>query len=84
MSLKTTEAVDAVQNMTIIFKVQSVIGLLNVFRRFLHNFAHLAAPLNKRLKIGEHFRFELNVVEREAVNKKKQKLVAPSVLALHQ
>ena len=58
--------------------VQSFLGLVNHYRKFVHNFAQLALPLYRLLKKGMSFRWTL--VEQKAFDQLKQALTTSPVL----
>ena len=64
-------------------ELRSFLGMCNVYRRFVPNFARVAAPLNQKLKKGEPFQFDsLNDEEYKAFADLKVRLISPPVLAL--
>lgn len=65
---KISKTVEALQEPTNIFDVRLFLGFCTVYRRVVPNFARLAALLNKKLKRGDSFQFNLDAVECEAVD----------------
>ena len=64
-------------------ELRSFIGMCNVYRRFVPNFARIAAPLNKRLKKGEPTQLgPLSEEELESYETLKTNLVTAPILAL--
>ena len=83
VSTKTCEAVERFRPLRTTTDVRSFLGLCNVFRRFMPNFARMSAPLNKKLEKGQPAKFdELNAEETKAFEDLKGLLIAPPVLAL--
>ncbi len=63
-------------------QLRSFLGLVNVYRRFIEDFAKVAGPLNELLKKGAPDKFELNEAQLEAFRKLIDAVVSPKVLAL--
>ena len=64
-------------------ELRSFLGACNVYRRFVPNFSHVAAPLNKLLQKGQSSNIpELTPEQKEAFNLLKASLVEPPVLQL--
>lgn len=63
-------------------QLRSFLGLCNVYRRFIDDFAKLAHPLNKLLKKGAPDSFQLDDTQREAFQALIAKVCSPPVLAL--
>lgn len=64
-------------------ELQSFLGLCNVYRRFVPNFARIAAPLTKKLRKGEPQNFgDLDKAESEAYERLRDSMISPPVLAL--
>ena len=64
-------------------ELRSFLGMCNVYRRFVPNFARVAAPFNRKLSKGEPYAFEtLTDREYEAFHNLRDKLVRPPILAL--
>lgn len=78
----TTKAVEPLQYLSTVLKTQPFLGLCNVYRSFVPNFARLAAPLNKNLEKGEPLQFELDDRMGKAVDVFKEKLINTPALAL--
>lgn len=80
---KTTEAIEGLKPPTTVTGIRSFLGLCNVFRRFVPNFARISSPLNAKLRKGEPSSFgDLDEKETEAFNILRDKLISPPVLAL--
>ena len=80
---KTVDAIRQARPPTDQTQLRSFLGMCNVYRRFVENFARIAAPLNKKLRKGEPFEFgHLNDAEHSAFLTLKDKLVNPPILAL--
>ena len=63
--------------------IKSFLSLCNVYRRFVCNFARIAAPLNALLKKGMPAKLEpLNKEQLEAYNTLKEALINPPILRL--
>lgn len=62
--------------------MKSFSGLCNVYRRFDSGFVKITAPLNPQLKKSKAVEFDLDEKEREAVDKRKYKLISSPVLAM--
>ena len=59
------------------------IGLCNVFRRFVPNFARISTSLNRKLEKGQPSRFgDLTDEELKAFRELKRRLTSPLILAL--
>jgi len=83
VSEHTTDAVRDVKEPTTVTGIRSFLGLCNVFRRFVPNFARIAAPLNAKLRKGEPVSFgPFNDKEQEAFDTLKMRLISPPVIAL--
>ena len=67
MDPKKVEAIKNRSPPTTVKEVQRFIGLANYYRRFIKNFALIAAPLYKLLR--KENKFEWNIQEQEAFNK---------------
>jgi len=64
-------------------ELQSFLGLCNVYRRFVPNFARIAEPLTKKLRKGEPQTFgDLNEEESQAYVRLRDSMISPPVLAL--
>ena len=64
-------------------ELRSFLGLCNVYRRFVPNFARIAAPLNKKLMKDQPTNFEtLSAEEYDAFQTLKRRLIEPPILAL--
>ena len=63
-------------------QLRSFLGLVNVYRRFIEDFAKVSGPLNELLKKGAPDKFELNEAQLEAFRKLIDAVVSPKVLAL--
>ena len=63
--------------------IRSFLGLCNVYRRFVPNYAHVAAPLNKLLKKGQPIQLEpFGEAELGALEALKDAVTTPQILAL--
>ena len=63
--------------------IKSFLGLCNVYRRFVPNFARVAKPLNNLLKKGNPSKLQpLNEEEINAFNTLKNALISPPILKL--
>lgn len=83
ISSHTTDAIRGLKALTSLTELRSFLGLCNVFRRFVPNFARLAAPLHQRLKKDQPATFgSLNEEELNSMNSLKNALISPPVLAL--
>lgn len=81
--MKTCSAVEDAMMPTTRTEMRSFLGLCNVFRRFVPNFTHIAAPLNWRLEKDEPVRIMIiNEAENRAFEDPKGSLVAPPIPAL--
>lgn len=76
------EAFAFLEHTTSVSELRSFLGLCNVYKWFVPNFAPLAAPLKMKLKKGEPLQFWMDATEREAVDTLKEKLISPTALAL--
>ena len=77
--------VEAVRNFApprTITELRSFLGLCNVYRRFVRDFAEKATPLNRKLRKGEPTSFELNDEEMKSFNTLRDALTTTPVLAL--
>ena len=64
-------------------ELRSFIGMCNVYRRFIKNFARIAAPLNRKLEKNQPFTFgTITGTDYEAFQELKTKLISPPILAL--
>jgi len=83
VSSKTCDAVRCFKPLRSTTDVRSFLGLCNVFRRFVPNFARVSAPLNDKLRKGEPARFAgLTDEETTAFDRLKDLLTSPPILAL--
>ena len=83
VSKRTCDAVSAFKPPKTATDIRSFVGLCNVFRRFIPNFAKIAAPLTAKLQKGQPTKFEeLSDEEEKAFKSLKSKLVNPPILAL--
>ena len=79
------EAVKGFKMPTTQTELRSFLGLCNVYRRFVPNFARAAAPLNDLLKKGQAFELPpLDEKQRKAFDSLKQALIEPTILRLPQ
>ena len=80
---RNTEAVKRFKHPTTQTELRSFLGLCNVYRRFVPNFAHTAAPLNSLLKKGCPYDLPaLNEFQIKPFDLLKQALTEPPVLRL--
>ena len=80
---KTTEAVAKFKLPETQTHIKSFLGLCNVYRRFVPNFARVSAPLNSMLKKGEPVKLPpLNEAQLASYNALKQALISPPILRL--
>ena len=65
-------------------ELRSFLGLCNVYRRFVPNYSHVAAPLNAFLKKGQPARLPQDLGEEatNAFDELVKRIIAPPVLAL--
>ena len=82
---KNTAALQGFKEPTTQTQLRSFLGMCNVYRRFVPNFARVAAPLNQLLKKGKGPDLEpLDEAQRGAFELLKQALSEPPVLRLPQ
>lgn len=78
-----TDAIRELKEPKKLTELCSFLGFCNVCRRFVLNFARLAAPSNDKLRKDQPKTFgSLNEKERESMNSLKYALISPPVLAL--
>jgi len=83
VATKNTAAIEGFKEPKTQTQMRSFIGLCNVYRRFVPNFARVAAPLNRMLQKSFDFNLpEFNEEEREAFNLLKAALANPPILQL--
>ena len=63
-------------------ELRSFLGMCNVYRRFVPNFARIAAPLSVRTGKNQPSEFQLDEAGLEAFNTLREHLLNPPVLAL--
>ncbi|CDF33203.1 unnamed protein product [Chondrus crispus] len=64
-------------------ELRSFLGLCNVYRRFVPNYAHKAAPLNQLLKKGQPAKLEpFDETEIKAFDTLREAVISPPILAL--
>lgn len=64
-------------------ELKSFLGVCNLFRRFVPNFARIAALLNRKSEKGPTFHFgKLNETKIEALETLQYRLLSPPILAL--
>lgn len=79
----TTHAISKLQTPTFVSKLMSLLELCNVFRRFVPNFARIAAQLNKLLQKDQPAWFKaLDETKLAALKTLKAALIKPPVLTL--
>lgn len=79
----TTDVIRGLQAPTNLTELRLFLALCNVFRKFVPNFARLAAPLNEKLQKDLPPTFgPLNDKETKSMNAPMEALILPSVLAL--
>lgn len=61
--------------------VQSFIGLVSYFRKFIESFSHIARPLYELLKMKKEFKF--GEIELKAFNELKERLISAPILAIY-
>ena len=82
---KNTEAVRKAVYPRTQTELKSFLGSCNVYRRFIPNFARVAAPLNSLLRKGEAFRLPSpNEEQTEAFETLRSSLISPPILRLPQ
>lgn len=82
---KTVEAVQKVRPSHDVSSVRSFLGICNVYRRFMPNFARIEVTLTKNLKKEETDKWDsLNEVETTAFEDLKERFTEPPVLSLPQ
>lgn len=78
-----TIAIKQLQEPRNVTKLRSYLGLCSVFRRFVPNFARIAASLNRKLRKDQPKEFgTLNDDERCAMKTLQEKLISPPILVL--
>lgn len=78
-----TKSLREMQHPTTQTELRSFLGLINVYRRFIPHFSHIASPLNQLLKKGSPKKLEpLNDEQAEAFQKLIDAVLQPPVLAL--
>lgn len=83
VATKNTEALKGFQQPRTQTELRSFIGMCNVYRRFVPNFARVAAPLNALLKKGEPVELrDFGPEETGAFELLKEALASPPVLKL--
>ena len=85
VATKNTAAIEGFREPETQTQLRSFLGLCNVYRRFVPNFARVSAPLNKLLKKEQGPKLEpFDDTERNAFKKLKEALASPPVLRLPQ
>ena len=85
VATKNTAAIEGFREPETQTQLRSFLGLINVYRKFVPNFARVSAPLNKLLKKEQSPKLEpLTDDERIAFKKLKEALASPPVLRLPQ
>ena len=85
VATKNTAAIEGFREPETQTQLRSFLGLCNVYRRFVPNFAQVSAPLNKLLKKEQGPKLEpFDDTERNAFKKSKEALASPPVLRLPQ
>ena len=80
---KNTATIKGFENPKTQTCLRSFLGMCNVYRRFVPNFARVSAPLNKMLTKGEPYDLPAFTDEhKEAFNLLKDALIAPPILKL--
>lgn len=80
---KTTDALRGLQAHTNLTERRSFLGLCNVFKHFIPNFANIASPLNRKLCKEQSSTFELlSIEETNSLNTLKDALILLPILAL--
>lgn len=76
------DAVRDLKTPQMVTKLYSLLGLCNVFRRFVPDFSRIAASLTKRLMKNQPTNLgELVTEESDALATLKEKLISPLILA---
>ncbi|CDF40036.1 retrotransposon protein [Chondrus crispus] len=80
---KNTDAIKKAQERTTQTELRSFLGMCNVYRRFVPNFARTAAPLNVLLAKGKPFQLEkFSVEQSKAFGLLKTAVISPPILKL--
>lgn len=83
ISAKAMNAITGLQDPTKVTELNCFLGLCIVLRRFVPNFAQIAALLNKKLRKNQLIHFEsLNKSEIDALKMSKHNLLSLPILAL--
>ena len=83
VATKNTAAIDGFEEPKTQTHLRSFLGVCNVYRRFVPNFAQVSAPLNELLKKGAPVELPpLNEHQRRSFNLLKQALKEPPILRL--
>ena len=83
VACNNTSALNTAKFPTTESELRSFLGLCNVYRRFVHGFAKIAAPLNAFLRKGERPQLgELSLEQKKEFEKLLQNLLNPPILAL--
>ena len=60
-------------------QLRQFLGLMNYYRRFVHNYSKITEPLNKLLRKGNTYKWDTAC--QEAFTELKHRLVTPPILA---
>ena len=83
VATKNTEAIKGFQHPKTQTNLRSFLGMCNVYRRFVPNFARVAAPLNAFLTKGQQFNLPpFNEEQATAFEMLKEALTSPPILKL--
>lgn len=79
---ETRETINDLDHSTNTTEQRSILGMCNVYRRFVPNLARKAATLNKLLKIGALTKWDLENYARTAVDELNQNRIEPPKFVL--
>lgn len=82
ISTKATDEISGLQHITKVTELKSFLGLCNVFRRFVPNFARVAALLRRRMEKNKSYHFgRLNETAVETMETVKHRLLSLLILS---